>query len=685
MARIQTITISLLLAACTGGTSTSSDNGLTTNPDPTAPDAGAGTGSGGGSGSGDNGGGGGGTPDPTQPTFPSAHPRIYLGPNRDRLTAALQANTPAAAAFKAKVDQWVGGASIWGFDAWNAALMGQLTGDPKYCAAAIVAVEKQVSTAEAAMASGSAPAVASDSYLDIGPMVGDVALVYDWCFDAVTTGQRARWLAYADQAISNVWHHDTASWAGKTFTWSGWATDDPSDNYYYSFLRATMLVGLASKGEDPQADAWIQQFHDTKIMGELVPTFTADLAGGGSREGTGYGVAMRRLFEMYDWWKASTGENLSVATSHARKSMLSFMHQMVPTLDRFAPTGDQSRDSTASLFDYQRNYLQELIELFPSDPAAARGKTMLAQSSVPAMTSGFMFGYDFLYDDAATTAAPLAGMGTTYYARGIGELYARSSWDKTATWVNLIAGPYTQSHAHQDQGSLMIYKGAWLAYDAVIDSHSGLTQATTAHSLVRIDQGGAPVTQVADTQSSLKALHTGAGWVYASADVTPAYNGKPAVVKDQRDILYLQPDVVVVYDRVSSAAGTTQTWQLASPATPAISGATTSFTNGGHTLHVQRLAPSAAVASAHNMNAESDYAAGYRLDETMPGGDQRYLHVLGVDGAVQSATVVGDTATIVLADGRNVVVAFNHDAPGATLAVAGVSTTLDASIETLPE
>ncbi len=679
MARIPIITLSMLFSACTTGSlGTPGDNGTET------------PGSGTGSGSGDTGGGGGdtggGNPggDTTLPTYPTTHPRIYLGANKGRLSAALALGTPAATTFKSKVDSWVGGADIWGFDAWNAALMGQLTNEPKYCTAAIAAVEKQVAAAETAMASGAAPTVANDSYLDVGPMIGDVALVYDWCFDAVTPAQRTRWLAYADQAISNVWHHDTASWAGKTFAWSGWATDDPSDNYYYSFMRATMLVGLASKGEDPQADTWIQQFHDTKMMGELVPTFSADLVGGGSREGTGYGVAMRRLFEIYDWWHATTGENLATKTDHARASMRAFIHQVVPTLDRFAPTGDQSRDSTASLFDYQRNYLAELIQLFPSDPMAAVGKTLLATSSVPTMGSSFMAGYEFLYDDSATTATPLAG-NTTYYAKGIGELYTRSGWDKHATWVNMIAGPYTQSHAHQDQGALMIYKDGWLAYDAVVDSHSGLTQATTAHSLVRIDQGGSPVTQVANTLSSVKALHTGAGWVYASADVLPAYNGKSAVTMDQRDILYLQPDVVVVYDRIATASGTSQTWQLATPMQPSISGATASIANGAHTLHVDRLAPSAAAPSAHSMASESDYAAGWRLDETMPGGDQRYLHVLSVDGAVLSATAVGDAATITLADGRVVTIAFNHSAPGATLAISGISTTLDASIETLSE
>src|SRR5688572_30015174 len=63
----------------------------------------------------------------TQPTYPTQHPRIYLTPNRARLQAALSQGTPAASRFRAKVDQWLGGASIWGFGAWNGALLSQLT------------------------------------------------------------------------------------------------------------------------------------------------------------------------------------------------------------------------------------------------------------------------------------------------------------------------------------------------------------------------------------------------------------------------------------------------------------------------------------------------------------------------------------------------------------------------------
>ena len=620
------------------------------------------------------------------PTYPTQHPRIYLTPNRSRLQAALTANTPAATKYRTKVNQWLGGSSIWGFAAWNGGLLSQLTGNTAYCAKSVAVIEGQVAAAEAASAAGQRPAVANDSYLEIGELIGDLALVYDWCFAQVTPAQRTRWIAYANQAVWNVWNPAQARWGNTTHPWSGWSVNNPSNNYYYSFLRATMLLGLATKGENPRADEWIAKFRDQKVLGQLVPTFNADLVGGGSREGTGYGVSMRRLYELYQIWKATTGENLATKTAHTRASMLAFIHQTMPTLDRVAPTGDHARDATAAFFDYHRDYFMELMAIFPSDHLARRAKSLLAASNVPAMTSSFMVSYDFLNDPTTISAMPLDGLGTAYHAKGIGELYARSGWDTGATWVNLIAGPYTESHAHQDQGSIMIYKGGWLAHDANVHSKSGLSQATTSHSLVRIDRNGTPVRQIATTVSKLAALRKGTDYLYASADLTPAYNGNAAVQKVHRELVYLQPNVIVVFDRVQTAADTTQTWQLVAPVAPSISGATATIANAGHTLRVMRIGPSTAATSVYDCRANADLKGGYRLDERVAGGDRRYLHVLAVDGSVSSASASGETGvTLNLAGGGTVVVSFTRDTVGASLTRNGVTTALTAGVETLPE
>lgn len=357
---------------------------------------------------------------------------------------------------------------------------------------------------------------------------------------------------------------------------------------------------------------------------------------------------------------------------------------MMPTLDYFAPTGDQPRDMTAAFFDYQRAYLLELVAMYPHDPLAPKAKAMLDASTLPRMARAELYVYDFLYDNDVV-AQPLDGMGTDYYASGIGHIYSRSGWDKQATWVELIGGAYTESHAHQDQGSLMIYKGGWLAYDSVINSQNGIIQETGSHNLVQISSGGTPIKQVVGTTSKTVALHAGPGWLHAAVDVTAAYKNNPAITKVQREMVYLKPDVIVVYDRVTSAPGTTQKWLLASPSQPALSGATATI-SGAHTLRVQRLAPASASASVTNLANVSGYRGGYRLEESVAGGDVRFLHVLSADGAVTSAVAQGASAvTLQLANGKTATVAFNLDQVGGTLVLDADAIPLTATIDSLPE
>jgi hypothetical protein len=287
-----------------------------------------------------------------EPTYPTAHPRIYVSANKARLQAALNAHTPAAARFVEAADRFVSGASIWGFQTWNVALLGALTGDAKYCTKAIAVVDANVTAEESKINAGQQPTVAGNSYLEVGTVIGDLALTYDWCFDQVSASQKTRWLKYANTTVWNVWHPTDAKWGNTPRPWTGWSTNNPSDNYYYSFLRATMLLGLAAKGESADSDQWIGQFRDTKVLGQLVPTFDEQLRGGGSREGTAYGVSQRTLFNLYDFWYATTGEKLQAKTKHARQSLRVAMHQITPSLDHIVPTGDQPRDHTAAFYDY---------------------------------------------------------------------------------------------------------------------------------------------------------------------------------------------------------------------------------------------------------------------------------------------------------------------------------------------
>jgi hypothetical protein len=143
----------------------------------------------------------------------------------------------------------------------------------------------------------------------------------------------------------------------------------------------------------------------------------------------------------------------------------------------------------------------------------------------------------------------------------------------------------------------------------------------------------------------------------------------------------------VIYDRATTPAGNSQVWSLAFPASPAISGANTTVTAAGHTLNIQRLAPAAASASAVSFAAlSSDFNNGYRLDETMPGGDNRWLHVATIDGsAAQVTSSDGNSVDLVLANGTPAHVAFDPNGVGGTLTLGNQTISLSAGIDQLPE
>ena len=161
-------------------------------------------------------------------------------------------NSTAYTRFKSWVDSAVAGNIGYAFEATDAAMMYQLTGSTAYCDLAIRLVEQQVSAAEAAITAGRNPEVAGDSYLEVGPMISDLAQTLDSCASRIPAQQQQRWSAYAEQTIWNVWNYGSARWGNRAAPWTGWSVDNPGNNYHYSFLTATAYWALTN-GRHP---AW---------------------------------------------------------------------------------------------------------------------------------------------------------------------------------------------------------------------------------------------------------------------------------------------------------------------------------------------------------------------------------------------------------------------------------------------
>ena len=512
------------------------------------------------------------------------------------------------------VDNAVNGSPGYDFHAADAAIMYRITRQAKYCALAVDLGEDQVSEAEAAIAAGGVPPIAGDSYLEVGPMLADLSLTYETCNASLSASQRQRWAAYAEQAIWNVWHHEDARWGGRSTPWSGWSVDNPGNNYHYSFIEATMFWALASGS--PQ---WFAFLKDDKLP-RLVDYY-ASVPGGGSLEGTGYGTAQKNLFRIYRLWRDSTSRDLSFASPHANNSIAYWIHASVPTLDRFAPIGDQSRNSVPEFFDYHRHLMLEARNLSFDPALRSAASWWLGHISVDEMTQGANLRYDALLP-AGSGGAPPAELH--YAAAGTGHVFARSDWSTSAMWLAFVAGPYVESHAHQDQGAFTLFsRGDWLAVTENIWSRSGINQGTEVHNVLRFERsnpsaqqcmgpsGDRIVHQCEPSASTATVTRASNGTLTIAANLTGAYKGNPALQSWRRQLTFANRTLHVL-DNFGLGSGTTAFFQVNVPVQPTVSGSTIVAGN----LRITVLRPSNPSISVRNWNSfdSGEFTRGWRID-----------------------------------------------------------------------
>ncbi|TXH77458.1 MAG: hypothetical protein E6Q88_01010 [Lysobacteraceae bacterium] len=525
--------------------------------------------------------------------------------------------SPAFARFKTWVDSAVAGQPGYAFSAYDAALLYRLNGQQKYCDLAVKMIEKEVADAEAAIAEGRAPEIAGDSYLEVGPRIAALSMTLDSCKAQIDQARRERWSAFAEQAVWNVWHHLRAHWGGRPRPWTGWSVDNPGNNYYYSFVEATLYWALVSG-----SDEWMRFLNEEKIP-PLIAYF-ADLRGGGSLEGTGYGAAHMRLFALYRLWRDATGEDIANASPHVGDTIAYWVHATVPALDRFAPIGDQSRNSMPELYDYHRRLVLEARALSKDPQAQALASWWLHRISVPKMSNGFNTLHDLLPAGEKDAPPPVA---LFHHAVGTGHLFARSGWDRDAMWLAFVAGPYNESHAHQEQGGFTLFAGDWLSVTGNVWSHSGIQQGTETHNVLRFEraepierQCHAPqneriVHQCVPTVSSMRVTPGANGALTVEADLGGAY-GEDSAVRSWRRTLEFGGRRLRISDRYRIAGDTRAIFQLLLPVAPRIDGHQARAGN----LRVKVVSPADARMDVVELRSldPAEFRNGWRLDISGP-------------------------------------------------------------------
>ena len=288
--------------------------------------------------------------------------------------------------------------------------------------------------------------------------------------------------------------------------------------------------------------------------------------------------------------------------------------------------------------------------------------------------------YFLALDPAAQPARdPRPALPTTFYDRAIGRVIARTAWGPDATAFDYKCTWETIGHQFGDCNEFELWrKGEWLVRErtgyandpAVITSeyHNTLaiqnrvtSGADKPHTLQWFEAGswerGGQFVLGQNAGDPKVSVSLGPGWVYAQGDATTLYNRPSGDTADSavdvthasRSLVWLKPDVVVVYDRATTRSDRLfKRFFLVSGGDAEISGRLATFTTPkGQHLYLHSILPAAAALTASKIDSFNEVAAGepsrskLRIEDPASPRDVRFLNVLeAADAAAPPGSAV---------------------------------------------
>ncbi len=530
------------------------------------------------------------------------HPRIWLTPEfKTVLIARLGRNTASGVKLRTWCDSHmdddlseyiVNRAGEMG-RAINYALMYQLTGTTAYANRAIEIIEYAFAHPYGTYTIDTW--IEFDNFYTTRFLVPPVAIVLDWCYDAMTPTQRSTFVAQLDR------------WADRIMTADQWAWQDPSNNYYYGYLWALLSTGYAIYDHHPNAQRYIDYARGTmldqaikftkgeQIMWTLYRTNVGRANGGMWNEGTSYGFAdYAFLFSGINAVKSAEGLPFSDFTfpNEAIKFLIYSKH---PSGSNMYSDGD----GTWGTVD-ERKRVATLLMISLATGNEKRYGQQWVNTYIPAQFwESYKFYNEFIwYDDQLAGLDYSGALPDYYYVAGSKVLFWRSSWNQDATWLSLKIGVLNTDHAHNGLGDLTIFKGGFLATDKAAETSDGMLTGDIHHNVLYI----APTEdrKLWWGESNLKNLSSNANYLYVAGDLSGPYLAQSTtrantVAYKDRELLIIKPEnVVAVMDRGTSFdAARDKTFQIYLHNQAVPSGGDYRSSNGSADLVIHSAYPSA--------------------------------------------------------------------------------------------
>ncbi len=397
---------------------------------------------------------------------------------------------------------------------------------------------------------------------------GEWAIVtYDWCYDQMTDAERATILSRWNGAVA---HWNGASWG---------AVGMEADNYYWGYLRNSLLWGMATFGENPQAQGFIDAALKTRYNNSFLPYAAKDGRGGVSTEGTEYGRYMFDYPVIAFGSADDSGRKAFSETNFYCEAVYYMIYSTSPAsttrtvdgnvihgMDLFPFSDDQNFESgPLASSDYYGAFASEMATSWPNNAVGqhARNWIKFAQAPVPLHLQSV---------DPGGTSKAFDGLPLDYFAPGPGYLYARTSWGADATTLNVQMGhPGEVGHSHIDAGNFQIWRGGrWLVRestgyaDAIVGYHGAAVETDNfaAHNVVAFQGRALATGSNIEGPPEVVRLETQPNYSYAAVDLSKAFRAHdpghperdtPWSSSVVREFLFVRPlETLVVFDRMTS-------------------------------------------------------------------------------------------------------------------------------------
>lgn len=224
--------------------------------------------------------------------------------------------------------------------------------------------------------------------------------------------------------------------------------------------------------------------------------------------------------------------------------------------------------------------------------------------------------YFMLFDPSAPSPSdPRPVMPTTHFATGMRRLLARTDWTQDAAWFTYNNSWQSIDHQSGNAGGFEFYRdGEWLTkvrvgYD--LDYHTsenmntlsvenGLPEREVSDWRYMVGSRGSQWLYVSSADPSQPIVTDGDGYVAIHGDMTSVYNSQyenvTGVTGVARSIVWLKPDVIVIFDTVQTESAGFKRFNLNLGTSGVVEANRASVaTSGGQQFVITALLPAGAV------------------------------------------------------------------------------------------